>query len=752
MNYLKPFIFFVITIFFTGQLFCQTVKTKQESKRPKVGLVLSGGGAKGFAYVGLLKVLEEVNMPIDYIGGSSMGAITAALYSVGYSPETITKIIIEQDWDSFISDVQNRKYIAYEEKLFSDKYIFSIPIEDKFFALSKSLNSSFNIDLILNNLFSPAIHINDFNDLPIPFLCIGTDLLTGEAVVLDKGNLARAVRASMAIPGYFSPTEYNGKYLVDGGVVNNYPAEQVKAMGADIIIGGDVQSGLKNSFEEIASITSILDQIVSFNRVEANKKGDSLTDYFVKFKMPYGMMDFSSYDSIIAIGEKVAREHYPELKALVDSINNIELFVKDIKETQPLDSITINEFQWPELNFNNSERFYTFFEELSGEKISLSQLEEKMFQLNGTKNFNELRYEFKLKAKDSIDVIVKAEKANRGSLAAGIHYDNTYGGSILLNLSLRNIKGSRAKFFADLTLGNNPRLKTMFIINNGFKPGFGLETDFYSLKFSRYQNGERINKWDIDNYLISAFMPLTIKNNFLFKTGFQYEYFRFKQEVVFDPEFEPYDKFADYGSVYFSFNHDSRNKVNFTEAGHLVEFKFKHVFPFSDQWSNVLSNNSIVYMKYNWYKKISNKLIYKPELFLGYTFTEGIASYSDDSGVLSISPAVQHVFAFGGMNRTNYIENHISFTGLKFIESFGNYAGKIATNFEYNFYPKLYATFMADVGIMEDYLGNINDIKLLFGYGIKLSYDSFVGPIEVSATSSNIDSQFSGFLNIGYWF
>jgi NTE family protein len=741
-KFLTLFVTFVLIL---GTLFSQEVTNEPTQKRPKVGLVLSGGGAKGFAYIGLLKVLEEVNMPIDYIGGSSMGAITAALYSVGYSPETIAKIVRELDWDGFISDVQERKYIAYEEKLFSDKYIYTLPIKDKNIALGKSLNTSFNIDMIFNNLFLPVAHINDFNDLPIPFLCIGTDLFTGEAVVLNEGNLARAVRASMAIPGYFSPTEYNGKYLIDGGVVNNYPAVQVKEMGADIIIGGNTQSKLIGDIDDMGSIKDILSQVVSFSRVEANEKGYSLTDYMVQFNMPYETMDFSKYDSIIAFGEKVAREHYSGLKALADSINSIELFVKELTETKAVDSITIDSIKWPNFNNKKPERYHSYFEDIEGRKISLSQFEERMFQLNGTKEFDELLYEIEPKQNDSLNIKIEAGNSNWGSLAAGLHYDNTYRGSVLLNLSLRNIKGSRAKFFADLTLGQNPRLKTMFIINNGFKPGFGLESDIYSLEFSQYKEGEKVNKWEFDNFAFSAFMPLTFKNDYLFKAGFQYEYFRFKQEVAIDTLMDAYNEFKNYGSFFVSFNHDSRDQVNFTKKGQLVEIKAKHVFPFSDQWNNVLTNRTIIYLRANWYVKLSEKLVYKPELFFGYTF-----SHNDETE--DRLPAVQHLFAFGGMNPKNYLENQISFTGLKFIEKLGIYAGKISTNFEYNFYPKLYATLMADVGFLENDLNNINEIELLFGYGAKLGYDSFVGPIEFSATSSNIDNSLNVFVNIGYWF
>lgn len=743
---------FIIFNLFSVSLFSQTINSQQDLKRPKVGLVLSGGGAKGFAYIGLLKVLEEVNMPIDYIGGSSMGAIIAALYSVGYSPETMTKVISEQDWDSFISDIQERKYTAYEEKLFGDKYVLTIPIENKFFALNKSLNSSFNIDLMLNNLLSPAIHTRDFNKLPIPFLCMGTDLITGEAVELNSGNLARAVRASMAIPGYFPPIEYNGRFFVDGGVVNNYPAEQVKAMGADIMIGGDTQSGLKKNIDELNSVTVILDQVVSFSRVDANKKGRALTDYYVNISMPYETLDFNKFDSIIAIGEKVARENYAGLKALADSINNIEPFVNNTSKIQPNESILVNEVLLPKINKKNKERFYGFFKDISHSKTSFSQLEKKMSELNGTKYFNDLRYEFEPMGKDSVNINIKAENTNRGSLAAGIHYDNVYDGSIMLNMTLRNIKGGRAKFFSDLVLSRNPRLKTMFIINNGIKPGFGLETDFYSLDFKEYENGEKINSWTFDNFNASVFIPFAIKNNYLIKVGFQYEVFRFKQDVVLDSDLEAFNKFTDYGNFYISFNHDSRDKINFTKRGQLVELKFKHVFPFSDQWVDVLSNASIIYLKHNSYLSISKKMVLQTGLFMGYTLSDKLDNSIHSGSLGPQTTAVQHLFGFGGTNPTNYVESHIPFTGLRSIEKPGAYAGKLSSNLQYNFYPKIYVTLMADLGFNEMKIDKIDDINLLFGYGVKISYDSFIGPVEFSVMSSNIDKSISSALNIGFWF
>ncbi len=746
MNHRKQLFLLIVFFFFVSSLYSQNIPTsKPEKKGPTVGLVLSGGGAKGFAYIGLMKVLREVNMPIDYIGGSSMGAITAALFSLGYSPETIADLVRGYDWDALINDIQDRRYMAYEEKLFSERSIYSIPVEDKFLSLNKSLSTSFNIDLMLNQLLASGAHVDNFSDLPIPFLCIGTDLLTGEAVVLKKGDLPRAVRASMSIPGFFPPVKYDGHYLVDGGVVNNYPAEQVKAMGADIILGGDVQSGLIKNIDEIGSMASIIDQIIGFNRVDANKKGYELTDYIVKIKMPYGMMDFNKFDSIIAIGEKVAREHYDDLKALADSINNLRGDIDKKHDIKAPETVKINTITWANPTYKN--RYEGFFDDIPNHEITFAKLNERMHLLNGTKNFNDLHYEFENAGDKGLDMKIIAGSTNKGSLGAGIHYDNNYQGSILLNLAFRNIKGGRAKFFTDIVLSSNPRLKTMFIINNGFKPGFGMESDFYSFGFSEYENGHKINYWKFENFSAGAFMPMTIKNNYLFKVGFQYELFRFKQDVVTAPDLEDYYKFASYGNLYFSYNHDSRDKINFTETGHYVELKFKYVFPFSNQWSDILANGSILYLKYNYNVKIANKLVYQPRLFLGYTFTNS----SSSSDVETRIPSVQHLFGFGGQNNVNYVEGFVPFAGLKFVERLGLYAGMVSTNFQYEFLPKLYATALFDVGVNESVI-DFDTMQLLVGYGAKLSYNSFVGPIEFSLMSSNIDKSLTGFLSLGFWF
>lgn len=720
--------------------------------KPSVGLVLSGGGAKGFAYIGLLKVLEEVNMPIDYIGGSSIGAITAGLYSIGYSPESIEEIIREQDWGKIISDEQERAHLAFEEKLFSDKYIFSIPIQDSSLSLSQSVSTSFNIDLMLNELFAPQAHTSDFSKLPIPFLCIGTDLITGEAVVLDSGNMARAIRASMAIPGYFSPVQYQDKYLVDGGVVNNYPALQVKQKGLDIIIGGDVQAGLKTDIKDLNSITSILDQIISFNRIEANTIGLELTDYLVKFKLPYGMMDFTMYDSIIAYGENIAREHYSELKHLADSINSIRTRPYKRETIAIKSSIKIDKIEWSKENAKHKEKFNGYFDKLAGRTVSFDTIDERMKLLNGTKSYDGMFYTLEAKSPDKATLKIIADKPSLGSLAAGLHYDNVYLGSALLNVSLRNINGGNSKLFTDIVLGQNPRLNSMFIINNGFKPGFGMETDMFVFNFPQYNDGEKVNTWRFDNINLAAFMPLTIKNNFLFKAGAQYELFRFKQDLEVDTTLNTYNSFADYGNVFISFNLDTRDRVYYTTSGQQIELKVKHVFPFSQEWDNFINNSTITYLKYDQSFPLSNKLVFTPGMFLAHTFIKQEATPTPYEDITYKNSPVQHLIGFGGTNPNNYIEGHVPFTGLRFIERIGQYAGILSIDFQFNFYPDLYITAMGDAGFNEMEFNSINPDNAVLGGGIKLSYDSFIGPIEFSVMRSNINNGVTSSLNMGFWF
>jgi NTE family protein len=392
----KPFYFFFIflTIIFLVQTSILFAQQKPQGKRPKLGLVLSGGGAKGFAHVGAIKVFEEAGLHFDYIGGTSMGSIIGGLYAMGYHPDTMTKIIRSQDWTMLLNDKIQRKYIPIEEKVNADRFVVSLPIKESKVQLKQGLYDGQMINILLAETTSPVQNITDFSKLETPFVCIGTDLVTGENVVLNKGSLAKALRASMSIPSYFTPVDIDGRLLVDGGIVNNFPVLEVKNMGADIIIGVDIQSGLY-AREEITTMVRVLDQVTSFYRIEANNIAVKNTDIYIKPELSgYDMMSFTSFDSIYKAGEIAARAILPQLKHLADSINSFGTTEYKPKDTRPPDSIFITVVQYKGLHKVSKNFLDGSLQVKPRTWVKMADLKEGVLRAYGSGFFESINYSF----------------------------------------------------------------------------------------------------------------------------------------------------------------------------------------------------------------------------------------------------------------------------------------------------------------------------------------------------------------------
>jgi len=295
----------------------------QLTTRPKIGLTLSGGGAKGLAHIGILKAIDSAGLSIDYITGTSMGSIIGALYASGYSADSIEKIARKIDWDLMLSNQSSLRNIIMEEKDEYGRYDLELPWVNHFFRLNTGVLEGQELWLKLSELLFPVHQIKDFNQLPIPFRCVATDLSTGEAVVLDSGELVSAIRASMAIPSVFTAVDYNGRRLVDGGVVRNFPVRDVREMGAQIVIGSNVSQGLLAA-KKVNNALQVLLQVAFFREAEDTKLEVPLCDIYVQTPLDkYSMGSFSSANEIIEAGKEEGRKLYPRLKALADSLNDI---------------------------------------------------------------------------------------------------------------------------------------------------------------------------------------------------------------------------------------------------------------------------------------------------------------------------------------------------------------------------------------------------------------------------------------------
>jgi NTE family protein len=316
---ITPIITFVFTILFLICILSPDLSFAEETTRPKIGLVLGGGGAKGAAHIGVLKVLEEQKIPVDYIGGTSMGAIVAALYASGLTANELEKVITAIDWKDVFSGDPDRRDIDYRRKVedFDHLTKLSVGIKDGKVVTPKGLIKDQKVNVLFETLMLHTSGIDDFDKLPIPYRAVAADLETGEMVVLKGGRLADAARASMSVPGAFPPIELNGRLLIDGGIVRNLPIDIVREMGADIIICVDVDKPMATR-KELGGSLSILNQMIDI-MMKKNVKDQVKTlgpqDVYMNPELgELGSADFDKAAEISRLGEKAAREKIDSLK------------------------------------------------------------------------------------------------------------------------------------------------------------------------------------------------------------------------------------------------------------------------------------------------------------------------------------------------------------------------------------------------------------------------------------------------------
>lgn len=287
--------------------------------RPKVAVVLSGGGAKGTAHIGALKVIEKAGIPVDYVVGTSMGALVGALYSIGYTPEQLDSMVNAQNWKFLLSDNPNPKEVLLDDRLKSEQYVLSVPFSLKSSNVADAgIIKGRNLARLFSVLTEGYQDSVEFNMLPIPFACVSENLVDGSEIVFHRGILATAMRSSMSIPGVFAPIYLNGMVLVDGGMVNNYPVDVALKMGANLVIGVDVQSPLLDA-SGLKSVKDIFGQIINLQGEKKYQENLRRTDVHIKVNVSgYSAASFTkeAIDTLIVRGEQAAMASWDKLVAL----------------------------------------------------------------------------------------------------------------------------------------------------------------------------------------------------------------------------------------------------------------------------------------------------------------------------------------------------------------------------------------------------------------------------------------------------
>ena len=427
---------------------------KQANEKPKIGLALSGGAAHGLSHVGVIKYLEELGIGIDYVTGTSMGAIVGGLYSMGYSYSDMKEIISGNNWDAIISNETKLYEVSSIEKPYHDKIPISLRIEKSQFLLPKAIYEGHKLDLSIDELFSPDNLLKDFDQLPIPFRCFAVDLLSGTIVKFKDGNLGEAIRASMAIPSIFTPVEKDSFLLVDGGLLVNFPVIENFEMGSDLVIG--VYVGSKRSKKE--EVNSMLDVLrltgflSSLNNTELQKEvTDILIEPDVK-DLP--LLDFQNFDELVSKGYEAAKKDSANLINLASYLSQFapkkkvlplklppELFVEDV------------------VVLNNGNIYGKFVEQnlkhLKQKNISVADIISQFNKTFSSKNLSHISYDIKEGSLgDVLEVDYEVLVESKIGISAN-HFPNT-NSSLLFSATLRNVIFPFSNIMGLVRLSDNP--------------------------------------------------------------------------------------------------------------------------------------------------------------------------------------------------------------------------------------------------------------------------------------------------------
>lgn len=701
-------------------LFSQNTYSQDSIKRPKIGLVLSGGGAKGFAHIGVLKVIEKAGIKIDYIGGTSMGAVVGGLYASGYNATQIDSIFENTNFDELLKDYNPRTSKSFYEKRNEEIYAISLPF-DNFklgfpIALSKGL---YNYNLLVK-LTHNVRHITDFNKLPIPFVCIATDIEKGKPVILNSGFLPKALLASSAFPSLFSPVEIDGKYLIDGGVTDNYPIEEVRKMGADIIIGVDVQDDLKDR-ESLKEATRILVQIANLQMIESMQQKIKGTDIYIKPDISsFSVISFDQGKEIIAKGEEATEIFFEQLKKL-----GSQNFKVQHQKTNN-DSLQIERISTPILK--NYTRAYIIgklgFKEPS--KISYEDLKKGIDKINASQNFSFISYNLDKNGKGENLILDLRESKNKTSLKLGLHYDGLYKSAVLANITHKKSLFKNDVLSVDFGLGDNFRYNLDYYIDNGFYFSFGIKSRFN--QFNRnlstdFNDGQLfsqlgINSINIDysDFTNQVYLQTIFVQKFLIGAGIEVKHLKIQSNTLTSNNsvFEN----STYGSVFGYLKYDTFDNTFFPKKGWCFQGNLDSYLSSTD-YSNQFNRYSIAKGKIAFAKTIFKKTTLKISSEGGFAFGNNSGHFLD--------------FVLGGYGY-NKINNFEHFFGYDFLSLSADSYIKGTAEVDYEIFRKNHLKLIANYANIENDLfenGNLFSIPSKSGYAVGYSLESIIGPVEV---------------------
>ncbi len=772
MEMMKKLVIFSFLFSIMGHIIAQdslVVYTKRTFKgdRPKIGLVLSGGGAKGIAHVGFLRVMEKAGIHPDYIAGTSMGSLVGALYAIGFSVDSIESLLHHQNWNEVLSNKINYRRLNMEEKKDYGEYIAEFPFYGWKPGLPSGAIKGQELELLFEKLTISVAGDSSFDQFYIPYRAVATDLLTGNAYVFSEGPLALAMRSSMSIPTIMQPVDYKGMMLVDGGLVENFPVSVAKDMGADIIIGVYTGGQLLPE-EDLTSLIAILKQSSLMGGIlDAKKQRKNVDIYIEPYLNDMSAADFNNADEFYKRGYDAAMKQLPELEALAKYMNQFNPSYE--KRTELTDSAFITEVDYSKIK---ERKFRKLAEEVLSPDLNsylhVNDIKENVDRLYGTRLFRKVGYHFsKADSSSGVKLVYDVIQREPKHLDLAIQYRNESKIGLIINANFRNVIFPMSKLDLKFKISEYPAARIRYFSYMGYstKIGSSISYNLYTSQVPIYDQHSLVanySRW-MNNVSgdFSFFPGINSSINLLAR----YETVNYKKDI----DIENVEITNIKSSSWFmglSFEANTFDSKYFTSDG--VRLKVlaeanadsKQVFYVDTSKVEDASEWDVSYsmpvpsfiqlsLSFDAYKSLSKKWVLSNELFT----------------IATSLPSVELVQSYlvGGMFPGD--PNQIPFWGLPENTVFMNNGIVYRLGFRFEFYKNLFVLakingmFVAEdiAYILDDspegeysYIGDPDNYTL--GTGLEISYRSLIGPISVGVSINDLYSGVWSHIRIGFNF
>ena len=748
--------------------------------RPTVALVLSGGGAKGAAHVGVIKYLESIGMPIDIVMGTSMGGLVGGIYALGYDVDHLDSIIRNIDWDMALTDKVPRDYLSYSSIKYKEKYALSFPflydkneylhmkeadqdymrkVDDIHFGAGQADATSMVKDNLLGSLPSGMVYgqnVNnilsslsvgyqdeiDFYDLPIPFLCVATDLVSGTAKVWTKGKLNTALRSTMSIPGLFAPVRVDGMVLVDGGMRNNYPTDLAKKVGADIVIGVNLSDGYKN-YNQINNLADIINTGIDMLGRSSFEFNVDIPDVNIKPDLhEFNMLSFdtNSIDTIINRGYQAAMAVAGKLDSIKAVVGADQTALgNDPAQDIRLKKVLVSGVEITGVDDKESLYLMNKIKVGAGSRMGNEEIEDAVATIFGTNSFDYVNYEL-VGGEEPYRLKFNCKRGPVCQLGLGGRFDTEEIVSVLINLGwgVHKIQGSSLDFTGKVGTNPNANVTYSYISPKGlsFNVMAGVRyTDRNT--FSIGDNRFRINFLDVRQEIyLSNFKWST----FFLKTGFRNDYYNVSS-LMAEQAYGDYDinqLSNDYVTFFFDARKDSFDNGYIPTKGKSVGFTYEWVFGGGpNKFNNFHSFQFDV-------KKVfgGDSFAFIPSLDLRYLLGDEVP--------------VPFTNTIGGSMAGRYLDQQIPFIGINNAAAMQKILTVARADFRVKLMKNNYLSMIANYVASCDEFSSVKkwktEVKDYFGCGLQYTYNSIIGPVSANIHWSDYTHNVGFYFSIGYDF